>query len=491
MRRRLFNKNHQILFFILGVLCFNTGQAFSPEFLITNDFPIQIDNKTWEKAPGEGDTIYIGSDRVKEIWFSKLNGAPGNPITVINYGDQVFINTQAQFAIKFVDCKYINITGSGNANHYYGIKLSAFNTGLQFTGLSSDCEASFIKIDLDGFFGIYAKQDYKGDPPTPIPQFYNLKIHDCLIKNVSEGMYLGETISPGMEFRHVEIYNNIVYNTGREAIQIANMPEDVKIYNNTLYNAGLDSDLYQQNILQIGDNSAAEVYNNILIGAESFGIISFGNGNNKFYNNYIANCQGIFIDNRKYIDTTAVVEISNNYFHNIFNEQIVRNLNGFVHFILNDNQYDTDQSFFISNTNKYELSNNTLTTVHEIDFTSIELEDFTLTESNDSIFRTLGAQPLLRNKYGINSKAENHKVRIYPNPFDDYIKVDFEEFTNESIKIKIMSIDGLLVFRKSFKQSEIFNNKIKIPQNLPCGSYLVSVKADNNMIQSRLIIKTN
>lgn len=40
-------------------------------------------------------------------------------------------------------------------------------------------------------------------------------------------MYLRETKSPGMEFKHVKMYNNIVRNTLRESIQIANMVEDV------------------------------------------------------------------------------------------------------------------------------------------------------------------------------------------------------------------------------------------------------------------------
>lgn len=134
--------------------------------------------------------------------------------------------------------------------------------GLAFTEISSDCEAEFLKISHDGFFGIMAKKNYYGSPPNPIPVFNNLSIHDCFIENVSEGMYLGETMSPGMEFRHVKLYNNIIRNTQRESIQIANMVEDIEIYNNTLINAGLESLIYHMNNLQIGDNSVANFYNN-------------------------------------------------------------------------------------------------------------------------------------------------------------------------------------------------------------------------------------
>jgi hypothetical protein len=67
-----------------------------------------------------------------------------------------------------------------------------------------------------------------------------------------------------MEFKYVR-FNNIVRNTLRESIQIANMVEDVEIYNNTMLNAGLANITYQTSILQIGDNSVVNTYNNILM----------------------------------------------------------------------------------------------------------------------------------------------------------------------------------------------------------------------------------
>ncbi|MEE4248782.1 MAG: hypothetical protein V2I33_25675, partial [Kangiellaceae bacterium] len=86
---------------------------------------------------------------------------------------------------------------------------------MSFSQYSSDCEAENIKISHDGFFGIFAKKDFGGNPPNPVPVFDNLVIHDCFIENVSEGMYIGETKSPGMDFKNLKIYNNIVRNTQR------------------------------------------------------------------------------------------------------------------------------------------------------------------------------------------------------------------------------------------------------------------------------------
>jgi hypothetical protein len=63
----------------------------------------------------------------------------------------------------FENCRYIKISGAGNANYKYGFHHLLIN-GLAFSELSSDCEAEFIKISHEGFFGIMAKKDYNGSP---------------------------------------------------------------------------------------------------------------------------------------------------------------------------------------------------------------------------------------------------------------------------------------------------------------------------------------
>jgi hypothetical protein len=63
------------------------------------------------------------------------------------------------------------------------------------------------------------------------------------------------------------------------------MVEDVEIYNNTMLNAGLANITYQTSILQIGDNSVVNTYNNILIDAYNR-YCSYGKGNCTFTNNY-------------------------------------------------------------------------------------------------------------------------------------------------------------------------------------------------------------
>lgn len=383
-------------FFIFAAVIVTSHSAVATEkYVIHENYPMTISADTWDVPPAGGDTIYISHLRKKAIKFRYLSGDEGNPLVVINSGGQVNIeDTTAWGAITFENCTHIKITGTGSSEYKYGFKLSASSCGLAFSELSSDCEAEFIEIDHDGFFGIYAKKDYGGNPPIPAPVFSNLLIHDCFIQNVTEGMYLGETKSPGMEFRHVKIFNNIVTNTGREAIQIANMVEDVEIFNNTLLHAGADGESYQSNLLQIGDNSVARVYNNILIGAPAYGIISLGMGHNYFENNYFGNNKGIFTDNRLFSEPGSPVVINKNYFTGMTSSEVIKNMNELNIFSISGNNWDTEIPLYKNasgNDSNYLITENNLVPVVAITFTNPEENNFSLSPGTPECYMNLGA----------------------------------------------------------------------------------------------------
>ncbi|UAM98406.1 right-handed parallel beta-helix repeat-containing protein [Polaribacter litorisediminis] len=366
-------------------------------FIIDHTFPYHVNEETLGSATIGGDTIFISSSRTNPLRFQFVNGDANTPLVIINKGGQVKIDsgdTGIWGAITFENCRYIKISGAGHPNYKYGFKLSAVESGLAFADLSSDCEAEFIKIDHDGFFGIVAKKDYEGNPPFPYPVFKNLIIHDCFIENVSEGMYLGETQTPGMEFKQVRIYNNIVRNTLRESIQIANMVEDIEIYNNTLLNAGLENIPHQTNILQIGNNSVVNAYNNILIGAPSNGIIALGKGDCTFTNNYIASNLGVFVDNRSVSDQLAPVNINQNYFREINGTEIIKNYNEINYITAENNYYDTDITFFLNesgNANNFTVANNCLARIPEIEFEDPSKNDYSVTNNNPTEYQQIGA----------------------------------------------------------------------------------------------------
>jgi hypothetical protein len=384
--------------FILFLVCMVYTPKISAQqhFTIDSSSPYLINNTSLGQNLSGGDTIFILSERVKPIKFQLLEGSPSNPIVIINKDGQVKIDGVADNswgALTFENCRNIKLSGTGHPGFKYGFELSALESGVAFTELSSDCEVENVKISHNGFFGIYAKKDYNGNPPAPAPVFENLIIHDCFIEGVSEGMYIGETKTPGMEFKHLKIYNNIVRNTERESIQIANCVEDVEIYNNTLINAGLESLNFHMNVLQIGDNSVASIYNNIMMNAPDYGIISFGKGNVIVENNYIENSKGVFMDNRSVSDTTFVVEVSQNYFKSTAGSEVIRNMNEKNDFTASSNVYDNNILFYkdLNGVDNEVFFNNSLSQVSEIQFTNPGSNDYSLVDNTAVEYIGIGA----------------------------------------------------------------------------------------------------
>jgi hypothetical protein len=385
-------QNQRFIFMLICVILGAYEGFGQKKFMITEDAPKIITPDYFGTAkPQGGDTIYISSNRIKGIKFNKFSGNELNPLVFINYQGQVNINDPLNWgALTFENCKFIKVTGTGTPSFKYGFKLAAQTCGLAFSELSTDCEAEYIAIDHSGFFGICAKKDFGGNPPIPAPIFNNLIIHDTYITNVTEGMYLGETKSPGMEFRHVRVFNNLITNTGREGIQVANMVEDVEVYNNIIINSGLDQEASQQNNFQIGDNTVGKYYNNIFIGAPGFGLINMGSGNIEIFNNYFEDNLGVFIDNRQFTTAYAPIEVSQNYFFDINYTSMIRNMNEINPLQILNNQFDGSCPFILSSTTKQSnltSINNLLTNLSKIKF--LETTTYSLS-SNPSQYNSLG-----------------------------------------------------------------------------------------------------
>lgn len=366
--------------------------------------------------PTGGDTIKIQSDRTETLKFKGFEGDENNPIVFINDGGLVHINTTAWGALSFENCKYIKLSGAGDPNIHYGFKLQGGTSGLSFLEYSSDCEVEFVEIEGIGttFFGIYAKKDFGGNPPFPYPIFKNLSIHDTYIHDLAEGMYIGETKSPGMEFHHLRVYNNIVINTLRESVQIANTVDDIEVYNNFFLNAGIEDMAFQNNGLQIGTNTIANVYNNIIINSKGFGVIVLGNGDINLNNNYISNSTGIFIDDRFAPLYYAPLQIENNFLRNVNNNPIIENLNEINDIFVQNNSYDTDSMFFKNSVEPLgllEVHTNILTSIPEFQYTIVD-GVFINSTSNPLSFQHMGPMDGL-----------GHLFNASPvlNPIDDII----------------------------------------------------------------------
>lgn len=341
-----FCQTPSLRFQILIVFSILFLQTNGKTHLITEEWSRMVYPSTFSTPVEPGDTIKIANTRTKGLKFFNLTGSSEAPIVITNHLGQVSIDDNELWgALTFVDCRYIKVSGRGVDSVRYGFRLKAQTAGVTFTEYSSDCELEFVEIHHSGFFGVYAKKDFGGQPPVPYPQFNNLIIHDNYIHHCTEGMYIGETKSPGMELRHVRIYNNVVTDCGREAIQLANCPEDVEVYNNFCMNTGLDSTQYQQGCFQIGDNTVGRYYNNIFGNCPENGILVMGSGDIEIYNNYVSNTSGSFIDNRLFSNKPASISIYNNYYREVHGNEVIWSMNEVNEIHLTNNKYNGVTTF--------------------------------------------------------------------------------------------------------------------------------------------------
>lgn len=437
MKKLIFSVAFVLAFFVqLSNSTVKAQNVFSIEPSTTYVLP-----SNFNPLPVGGDTIKIQSGRTETLKFKGFEGDENNPIVFINDGGQVHINTTAWGALTFENCKYIKISGAGDPNIHYGFKLQGGTSGLSFLEYSSDCEVEFVEIEGIGttFFGIYAKKDFSGNPPTPYPIFKNLSIHDTYIHDLAEGMYIGETISPGMEFHHLRVYNNVVVNTQRESVQIANCVDDIEIYNNFFLNAGLDDMVTQNNGLQIGTNTIANVYNNVIINSLGFGTIVLGNGDINLNNNYISDSKGIFIDDRFAPLDYSPIQIDNNFIANVNNNPIIENLNEINDIYIRNNIYNTDSLFFknaVEPLGLIELSNNLLNPIVGFDY-NLDQGIFQNSPSNPASYQTMGP---------INGLTHNYNASPVLNPIEDII---LEYDSSANIQLTANASDGDIVHFES------------------------------------------
>ena len=434
--------------FLAGFFGFSVTTVQGSNFLVNAQTPFQVTPDYFSTPPAGGDTIFISAQRKMAVVFDHFNGNSSAPVVIMNRGGQVAINDTVHYAgIQLHDCHFIKLTGSGAPPVRYGFHLKAVGAGVFLSGLSSDIELSYIAIDYDGFMGIQAKKDYHGFPPSPIPVFRNLVIHDCFIQHVSEGMYIGETKTPGMEFKHIRIFNNVVTHTKREAIQLANAVGDVEVYNNLMFDNGVAKLYSQSNNTQMGDNTVGDYYNNIISGANEHGIVVLGSGHIRVYSNYIANNEGMFIDNRSVTDPLAAISVTGNYFYHITADEVVRNYNELNPILLKNNYFNTPIPFYRSNctdcTNA-TLENNQETNVPVLKFTVVN-GTYVPDPENPRIYKHYGPQSGLG--YAFNSWP------VFPNLQN--ITVNFGDSLHAVIRATVtdgdsiaMDISGLPSFVK-------------------------------------------
>ncbi len=346
-----------------------------------------------------GDTVKIQANRRNRLQFKELSGSINKPIVFINSGGLVEIKGYEMPAIMFENCHHVKLTGKGSPNLRFGFRLSGPSFGVSFEQYSSHGEVEYIQIDSCSL-GVHAKKDFGSHPPFPYPVFSHLAIHDNFLNYCIEAMYIGETKSPGMELKHLRIYNNVITHSGRECIQIANSVDDIEVYNNFCYDSGLENSIGQLNNSQLGGNSIGRFYNNIFIQAPSCGVAIFGKGDMYIYNNYFQDNTGIYSVDRYWPVEGAPLRVEGNYFRNITGNQIMTLSNLHFNIFVNNNKYNTNIKF-LNRSDDYpiqEKNGNILTTVPPLNY-QITNGVFYPSASNPPEYAQMGPIPGLTHTY--------------------------------------------------------------------------------------------
>lgn len=279
-------------------------------FISTNAFAVSHEISTsttsiYGTSMNPGDTIKLLSGQREFLYFDGIHGNSASPIVIINEGGQVVVNAinPGTYGIKFKNCSYIKLTGSGHINHQYGIHVDGvtFGTGVSVDNLSTNFEMERVEISDIQIAGMYVKTDPTCTTLESTREnftMYDIRIHDCYLHDIGdEGMYIGSSKYTGYDIgcgtllphviEGVKVYNNIVENTGWDGIQVSSASSDCFIYNNTIRNDSYKEHPNQMSGILIGGGSECDCYNNKIFDGKGDGIDVFGLGNHKIYNNLI------------------------------------------------------------------------------------------------------------------------------------------------------------------------------------------------------------
>ncbi|GAB2528253.1 choice-of-anchor Q domain-containing protein [Spirosoma aerophilum] len=285
-------------------------------------------------APGK--TVCIKAGSYNALVLGNFIGTPSQPIRFVNCGGLVTSgSTNINSCLQFSGSRYVSLSGSGDPNYQYGIKLASATSGaaLSVGGLSSDCEVDHVEIAQSGFAGMMLKTDPSCDSTTWRGNFtmYNVNVHDNYIHDTKgEGIYAGNSFyGSGMTVScsgvQKQVYPHLIYGlnlhhnrierTGAEGLQYGCAP-DATVHHNSLYNTGIDPFAYgQANGLQISGGAGGDCYNNIIQNAAGMGIMIVGHlGNNRVFNNIVSQsgADGIFCDDRVGSLPGTFVQLINN-----------------------------------------------------------------------------------------------------------------------------------------------------------------------------------
>jgi hypothetical protein len=293
---------------MLTCTCLISNVAWSQQHVFVVDTAVTIvdANAAPYNQVKPGDTLLLNTGPRRLIRIKNFTGEKDKPVIITNNNGQVLINTDLYYGISILNCRYFRLTGSGDVNNFYGIKIGqvADGAGIGIGGSSSDYEIDHVSIENCRSAGIFAKTDPDCSLLTTRDKFTqnNTRIHDNYIGHVgTEGLYVGSTYYFGQTINcngvdtllmpslleGVKIYKNIIEYSGWDGIQVSSAVKDCQVNDNMVLFDSRKEDYGQMSGIIIGGGSKCDCYNNFISQGNGNGIEIYGLAGLKVFNNII------------------------------------------------------------------------------------------------------------------------------------------------------------------------------------------------------------
>ena len=243
-----------------------------------------------------GQTLCIPSGNYSGVYLYGLQGTANAPVVVTNCGEgQVVIDGNASGAFDVDDGQYLKFTGTGDPDQLYGFVVQNAGTGRASVRVKgddvgvTDIEIEFFEIMGPAYTGITVSNYPYCNPDldrsvftqanTLIHHNYIHDIRNDVGENGGEGIYIGTShyfmsespTSSGCttgyqdaSLRGVQVYENIIEDTGRDGIQVGAAVEDMAIYHNTIRRYALAEDFGHVGGIQVNPGSVGHIYANFI-----------------------------------------------------------------------------------------------------------------------------------------------------------------------------------------------------------------------------------
>jgi hypothetical protein len=444
---------------LLSCSCFISKPAWSQHVFTADTTITLIDGHSSSyNMVQPGDTVILNSGLRKLLRIQNFTGEKDKPVIFMNRNGQVIFDTDHYYGMSILNCQYIRLTGTGDANNFYGIKINRVSggAGIGIGGLSSDYEIDHVSIENCLSIGIFAKTDPDCSLLSTRGNFtqYNTLIHDNYIGHVgTEGFYIGSTLYFGQTVNcngvdtlllphlldGVKVYKNIIEYSGWDGIQVSSASKDCQISDNIVLFDSQEEFYGQMSGIIIGGGSHCDCYNNYISQGKGQGIQVFGLAGEKVYNNIIVDAgknffptdstrmvYGIFVSDITAEPDSSFTIVYNTIIHPKsdgirFSSSVTKNNLIASNLIVNPGNYDyyeNGHTSFHGEDAYIMFPGGSANTVVKQNFLTRVLSDAML---SDTGFMPLPESPLVDSAYsenrGINFDFYNH-IRPYGNSAD-------------------------------------------------------------------------